>query len=110
MNRYDVFAAYYMFSVLYNGDSYANTIGRRLARLGYRPSRSEEYLETLSPDVKAIYGALVRRRDGQQVAYFRLHKRAPEVFPSWPGSIHVGKPRQYVARLGLNPAALDCWQ
>lgn len=75
-NRWDILAAYHLFSVHYNGDRYTNGIGCRLSRLKYRPTHSEEYMSGLSDNGKAIYAALVRRHYAINVAYDRMIKRA----------------------------------
>ena len=108
-DRQDICAAYYMYSILWGHDDFTAGIGRRLRALRYRPSRSEEFLEKLSPNAKAIYGQLVKHHQGDFVAYERLYRRAPEVFGPWPGSNNVGRPRNYMDRLGIRPEVLDCW-
>ncbi len=64
MSRFDSFdicAAYYQYAVGYNGEPYANEIGRRLDAIPYKPSRSEEYLCGLNENAREIYAALVER-------------------------------------------------
>ncbi len=75
-NRFDVCAAYFMYAMLWSGSAYTNQISVRLAKLGYRPSPSEETLAGLSDEAKRIYGALVRRHEGDTVAADRLARRA----------------------------------
>ena len=65
-DRFDICAAYNMYSVLWGGDGYhyPNYIQVRLSRIKYRPSHSEEYLEGLSENAREIYNALVLKREG----------------------------------------------
>lgn len=109
-DRFDICAAYNMYWVLWGGDSYANAIGSRLSTIRYRPSHSEEYLQGLSENAKAIYGQLVRRRERLQVAYDRLRRRHPDVFIPWPGTRnirHADPYRAIVRSLGIDPICLD---
>lgn len=106
-NRWDIMAAYNVYSQLWGWDAYTHGIQARLVRLRYRDP-SAETLEALTPNAKEIYGRLVRRHQGHSVAYDRLHRRRPDVFPAWPGTDNVGSYARYVRqRLGINPAALD---
>jgi hypothetical protein len=78
MNRFDVCAAFNLYSVLWGGDGapYENRIQWRLSRIGYRPAPSEEYLSGLSPDARSTYARLVRERQAAHVATARLLRRA----------------------------------
>jgi hypothetical protein len=62
-NRFDICAAYNQYAVLWGGDgcTEANQIQARLARIDFRPSRSEEHLCGLSANAREIYAALVSR-------------------------------------------------
>ncbi len=75
-DRYDITLAYFMYSVLFGHDRYTNGIQRRLAKMRYRPAPSEEYMCGMSPNAKAIFGALVKREQWQCVNYDRMSKRA----------------------------------
>lgn len=67
-DRFDICAAYNMFSILWGWDAYTHGIQCRLSRLKYKPSCSEEYLEGLSENAREIYTALVNRHfPGQEV-------------------------------------------
>ena len=113
-DRYDICAAYNMYSVLWGWDSYTHGIQARLSRFRWRDP-SGERLETLSDNAKRIFGALVRRREHDSIAYDRLRRRRPDVFPPWPGtqnfrfSYAEGSTayRAFVRRLGIDPAVLD---
>ena len=65
-DRFDICAAYNMYSILWGHDAYTNGIQARLARIEYRPSHSEEYLEGLSENAREIFDRLERRRHGDQ--------------------------------------------
>jgi hypothetical protein len=107
-DRFDICNAYFMYSILWGHDSYTNGIQSRLRRIGYRPARSEEYLEGMSENAKAIYGALVRRHQGDFVAYERLYRRQPEVFGPWPGTNNCGSVRSFLRARGLE-RAIEAW-
>ena len=63
-DRFDILAAYSLYSVLFAGDDYTAGIQVRLARLSYEPSRSEEHLDGLSENGQDIYLALVLLMQG----------------------------------------------
>lgn len=109
-DRFDVCAAYGVYASDYGGDAYANSVGCRLSRLRFKPSCSEETLDGLTDNAKEIYGRIVVRQNGDYVAYERLHRRAPHVFPAWPGNRNVGEPRAFVKRLGVDASVLDSWR
>ena len=105
-NRWDILAAYNVYSCSWGWDVYTHGIQRRLSRLRWR-DRSGECLEDLSENAKRIYGGLERRHQGHTVAYNRLRRRRPNVFPPWPGLQHVRSYRDFVRSLGVDPACLD---
>ncbi len=63
-DRFDICAAFNLYAALWGGDGqrYENAIQVRLARIDYKPSRSEEFLCGLSENARAIYAGLVERR------------------------------------------------
>lgn len=65
-DRFDICAAYNLYAMLYGHDDYTNRIQARLAKLNYRPSRSDEFVEHTSDNARAILRELVRRRHGDQ--------------------------------------------
>jgi len=75
-DRFDICAAFNLFSCDYGWDPYTHGIQTRLSRMHYRPSRSEEYLPGLKENAKAIYAHLVRKHYPEIVAYNRLTRRA----------------------------------
>lgn len=107
-DRWDICNAYFMYAMLWGHDSYTRGIERRLDEIGYRPRGNDEYLERMTPNAKAIFGALERRRHGDLVAYDRLHRRHPDVFPAWPGTNAVGSVRRFLQSMGLE-RALEVW-
>ena len=116
-DRFDICNAYMMYALLWGSDRdhYTNHISVRLSAIKYRPAHSEECLEGMSENAKEIYGRLERKHHANHVAYERLHRRAPSVFPAWPGSNNlrvraIDDPyRMYVRSLGVDARALDCW-
>lgn len=103
-DRFDVCEAYAVYSMLYGPRS---DIDARLRRVEFCPAPALSGPDHLTENGKVIFGGLVRRSEREYVAYERLHRRRPDVFPAWPGSRSVGSPARYVRdRLGLDPAAL----
>lgn len=102
-DRWDVCAAYHMFAVLWNGGQPASSYGVRLSRIGYRPAPSEQTLEGLSPNAKAIYGSLVRKHERLYTGFDRLYRRHPDVAGSWPGTRNMpgGNARAWLQARGL---------
>lgn len=74
-DRFDICAAYNLFSCFYGWDAYTHGIQCRLSRMRYR-SPSEETLDGLTENAKEIYAALVRKHAAVNVAYDRMIKRA----------------------------------
>jgi hypothetical protein len=105
-NRWDVLAAYNVFSQLWGWDGYTHGIQARFSRLRYRDPGAEA-LEDLSDNAKRIYGHLERRHHGHAVAYGRLRRRRPDVFPPWPGTRSAGSYASFLRRIGVDPACLD---
>jgi hypothetical protein len=105
-NRHDICAAYNLFSQSWGWDAYTHGIQARLTRLRYRDPGAET-LEDLTANAKAIYGRLERRHHGDAVAYNRLHRRRPDVFPPWPGTQNVGSYAGFLRKRGMDPACLD---
>lgn len=58
-DRWDVCAAYNMYATLWGGDgcAYENRVQRRLSKLAYRASSSEERLEGLSENANQLDAA-----------------------------------------------------
>lgn len=98
-NRWDVLSAFYMYSVLYNGGRYAADVAARLRKLEFRPAPSEEKIEGLSENAKAIFGRLVRSQEWRDVAIQRFIKRANGRLPG------LGAPYREIAK--RYPQALD---
>ena len=73
-DRFDICAAYNLFSQHYGWDGYTCDIQARLARIDYRPAASEQYIKGLSENAKAIYGALVRKHARINVGLERLDR------------------------------------
>ena len=106
-NRFDVCAAYNVYSQLWGWDSYTHGIQARLARMGWEAGAGSGRLEDLTENAKAIFGTLERRHQASAVAYNRLRRRRPDVFPSWPGLAHVKSYSAFVRSLGLDVACLE---
>lgn len=112
-DRLAILTAYNVWSQLWGWDAYTHGIQARLSRLGFRATDSEQTLEGLSPEAKVIYGALTRKHQALHVAYERLRRRHPEVFPAWPGTRNIKSSdpyREFVRACGMDPACLDCWR
>lgn len=111
-DRWAILTAYNVWSCAWGWDGYTRGIQARLSRLKFRASDPEQTLEGLSAEAKQIYGALTRKHFGKHVAYERLHRKRPDVFPAWPGtsSIKTADPyKDYVRTCGVDPACLECW-
>jgi hypothetical protein len=63
-DRFDIYAAYNVYSMLWGGDgcTYENTIQVRLSRLKYRPADSEQTLGGLSENAREVYNGIVERQ------------------------------------------------
>ncbi len=110
-DRWDILAAYNVYSQLYGWDHYTHGIQARLSRLHYH-SPAEQTVEQLSANGKLIFGRLVRKHQAKDVAYTRLNKRRPDVFPSWPGTYNLPTVDPYgnwLKRIGIDARALDVW-
>ena len=68
-DRFDVCAAYNVFSQLWGWDAYTHGIQVRLSRIAYRPSNSEQTLGGLSYNAREIYAALVARKFPTESSY-----------------------------------------
>lgn len=67
-DRFDILAAYNVFSQYAGWDNYTRGIQSRLRTLGYKPSRSETLIEGLSDNAGDILLALTERRLGESSA------------------------------------------
>lgn len=77
-DRFDICSAYYMYATLWNCSSdNVQAIWRRLERIDYKPSHSEEKLEGLSENAQEILVSVVRRLEGDEPA----DKLRRELFP-----------------------------
>jgi len=101
-DRFAIVDAYWMYSTLW-GHEY----NVRLHAIGYRPSCLAS-LETLEPEAKRIYGALVRRHNRLMVGFDRLARRQPALAGQWPGTYNIprGDVRAWLASRGLLDAVL----
>ncbi len=79
-DRWHVCEAYFWYDVLWGPTSY----GARLCRIGYNPGVLAS-LERADPEVKRIYGALVREHNKLFVAFERFKRRSRSAL-SWPGT------------------------
>lgn len=63
-DRFDICAAYNMYSMLWGGDgcAYENRIQVRLSRIRYRPSHSEESDISRAPSADKVWSAYSARR------------------------------------------------
>lgn len=64
-DRFDICAAYNLYSCLYGWDDYTNGIQSRLAKIKYRPSASDQDLEEISENAQDILLDLVLAREGE---------------------------------------------
>jgi hypothetical protein len=95
-NRWDICAAYYHFDIGYNPTGY----GARLDRIGYRPSRSEELLQNISPGAKQIYGQLCMQHNRLYIGYSRYCRRNRNA-PIWPGTQNMRRgPEEWIKSVG----------
>ena len=60
-DKFDICAAYNLYSQLWGWDAYTHGIQARLCKLTYRPSNSEQGLSGCSENAQEIYLQLVRR-------------------------------------------------
>lgn len=97
MSRYTILFAYAWYALLWGPTAYS----ARLTRLGVRLGCGAR-LETEDADVKAAYGAIVRREHRLYVGFERLARRQPDVAGSWPGENNMrGGVRGWLRDRGL---------
>ena len=70
-DRFDICAAYNLFSCLWGWDTYTHGIQVRLSRIQYRPAPLEEQIQGLTENGRAIFGALVRKHYPNRVGWAR---------------------------------------
>jgi hypothetical protein len=101
-NRWDVCEAYALFADLWGPNEY----GARLHKLKYH--NPYLCLETASPEVKQIYGRLVRKHERLYVAHCRYSRRRFGR-ETWPGTAHMWPTvKGWLDRHGLRHV-MDCY-
>lgn len=101
VDRYDLIFAYKWYSIHYAPVD--EKVQRTLYRLRVRLGPCQKF-EDEPPELKEMYGRIVRKREGIQVAIERFARRSK--WFEWPGTANVGNARTYLQRLGLLDAVL----
>lgn len=103
-DRFDILAAYNVFSTLWGWDDYTNRIQVRLARLDYKPADSETCLRGLSDNAREVYAGLVARHFETRSGY------VPCACCSDPcmGTLVIGRAGQVPVGVDLCSACAEC--
>lgn len=109
-DRWTLVEAIYWYADHWHGgqSSYTYALFCRAGRI-FRPGPCARF-ESADPEVRRVYGDLVRKHEGPSVAYERLHRRRPDLFPAWPGARNIRSLRPYhsfVQSLGFDPSILE---
>jgi len=104
VDRHTIMLAYALYDFLWSPSPY----GERIYKLGIRLSDSDSRLETAEPEVKQVYGEIVKRHNRGYIAFERLARKAKGRLGRlvWPGTQNLpqGMPYRYFDTLGITEA------